>query len=67
MDYSVPRKLTSGRAWRTYTGGSLIDRIHGIEGSCDTQFVAVRPGWGRPWGEDRIVTRCFCNLILISI
>ncbi len=38
MKYTSPIKLTSGRAWRTYTGGSQIDRIHGIADSKDTQF-----------------------------
>lgn len=38
MDYSAPVKLTSSRAWRTYLGGSQIDRIHGITGSSDTHF-----------------------------
>lgn len=36
--YTKPIKLTSSRAWRTYTGGSLIDKIHGIENGKDTQF-----------------------------
>ena len=38
MKYSEPVKLTSARAWRTYTGGSLIDAIHGIESKGDTNF-----------------------------
>ncbi len=38
MKYSEPVKLTSARAWRTYTGGSLIDAIHGIESKEDTNF-----------------------------
>lgn len=38
MDVTKPVKLTPGRAWRTYIGGSQIDRIHGIEGGADTQF-----------------------------
>lgn len=38
MKHTSPIKLTSGRAWRTYTGGSQIDKIHGIENSPDTQF-----------------------------
>lgn len=38
MQYTAPIKLTSARAWRTYTGGSMIDAIHGIKGSVDTQF-----------------------------
>lgn len=31
-------KLTSERVWRTYTGGSMIDKLHGIEFSSDTHF-----------------------------
>ena len=38
MKHTVPVKLTAARAWRTYTGGSQIDKIHGIENSRDTQF-----------------------------
>ena len=38
MRHTVPVKLTAARAWRTYTGGSQIDKIHGIENSQDTQF-----------------------------
>ncbi len=38
MKHTSPIKLTASRAWRTYTGGSQIDRIHGILDSEDTQF-----------------------------
>lgn len=38
MQYNAPAKLKSSRAWRTYTGGSQIDLIHGIKDSSDTQF-----------------------------
>lgn len=38
MKHTAPIKLTSARAWRTYTGGSQIDKIHGIENGEDTQF-----------------------------
>ena len=38
MKHTAPVKLTAARAWRTYTGGSQIDKIHGIENSRDTQF-----------------------------
>lgn len=38
MEFTAPIKLTSSRAWRTYTGGSQIDKIHGIPDSVDTQF-----------------------------
>lgn len=33
-----PVKLTPARAWRTYIGGSQIDRIHGMEGTEDSHF-----------------------------
>ena len=35
---NCPRKLTSPRVWRTYTGGKLIDAIHGVEYGKDGQF-----------------------------
>lgn len=38
MRYDAPIKLTSARAWRTYIGGSLIDKIHGVERSSDNHF-----------------------------
>ncbi len=38
MKHTSPIKLTAARAWRTYTGGSEIDRIHGIENGQDGQF-----------------------------
>ncbi len=38
MKHTAPLKLTAARAWRTYTGGSQIDQIHGIEDGEDTQF-----------------------------
>ncbi|MBQ3424972.1 MAG: hypothetical protein IJH38_07235, partial [Clostridia bacterium] len=38
MKHTSPLKLTAARAWRTYTGGSEIDRIHGIENGEDGQF-----------------------------
>ena len=38
MKYSDPVRLTSARAWRTYTGGSKIDEIHGILDGKDSHF-----------------------------
>lgn len=38
MNSHAPIRLTSARAWRTYTGGSQIDGIHGIQGAPDTHF-----------------------------
>ena len=38
MVYNAPVKLTSPRVWRTYQGGSQIDRIHGILDTEDSQF-----------------------------
>lgn len=38
MKHTAPIKLTASRAWRTYTGGSQIDKIHGIPDGKDTQF-----------------------------
>ena len=38
MKYDIPVRLTSARAWRTYIGGSRIDRIHGIQESMDSHF-----------------------------
>lgn len=38
MAHTQPIKLKASRAWRTYTGGSQIDKIHGILGGEDTQF-----------------------------
>lgn len=38
MKYETPIKLTASRAWRTYIGGSQIDKIHGIDNGKDTQF-----------------------------
>ena len=38
MKHTSPIKLTAARAWRTYTGGREIDRIHGIENGQDGQF-----------------------------
>ena len=38
IDVTKPIKLDRAGAWRTYSGGSLIDRLHGIEGSKDTNF-----------------------------
>lgn len=33
-----PIKLAAAKAWRTYLGGSMIDALHGIEGTEDTHF-----------------------------
>lgn len=38
MKHTSPIRLTAARAWRTYTGGSEIDKIHGIENGPDGQF-----------------------------
>ena len=38
MKHTSPIQLTAARAWRTYTGGSEIDKIHGIEHGEDGQF-----------------------------
>ncbi len=38
IDITKPIKLDRAGAWRTYTGGSLIDKLHGIENSRDTNF-----------------------------
>lgn len=37
-DYNSPQRLNSARAWRTYTGGSRIDALHGIANPTDGQF-----------------------------
>ena len=33
-----PLKLSAAKAWRTYLGGSMIDALHGVEGTEDTHF-----------------------------
>ena len=38
MKIDYPVKLSSARAWRTYVGGSQIDKIHGIPERGDSQF-----------------------------
>lgn len=38
IDLTKPIKLDRTGAWRTYTGGSLINKLHGIESSRDTNF-----------------------------
>ena len=38
IDLSKPIKLDRAGAWRTYSGGKLIDAIHGIKNSTDTNF-----------------------------
>ncbi len=38
IDINKPIKLDRAGAWRTYSGGKLIDAIHGIENSCDSNF-----------------------------
>lgn len=38
IDLTKPIKLDRAGAWRTYSGGSLIDKLHGIENSEDTNF-----------------------------
>ena len=37
-DASLPLELDNPRAWRTYLGGSLIDRLHGAARPQDTHF-----------------------------
>lgn len=36
--YNKPIKLCAERAWRTYLGGKLIEKLHGNIGACDTNF-----------------------------
>ena len=38
MRLDSPIRLRSARAWRTYTGGRLIDEMHGISPARDTHF-----------------------------
>ncbi len=38
IDLKKPIKLSRTGAWRTYTGGSLIDALHGINDAEDTNF-----------------------------
>lgn len=38
IDLTKPIRLDRAGAWRTYSGGSLIDKLHGIEESTDTNF-----------------------------
>ena len=38
MRLDPPIRLRSARAWRTYTGGCLIDEMHGISSARDTHF-----------------------------
>ena len=38
IDITRPVKLKRAGAWRTYTGGSLIDKLHGKENTPDTNF-----------------------------
>ena len=38
IDITKPIKLDRAGAWRTYSGGSLIDKLHGIVNSEDTNF-----------------------------
>ena len=38
IDLTKPVKLDRAGAWRTYTGGSMIDKLHGIDNSEDTHF-----------------------------
>lgn len=37
-EYSIPRQLNTPRAWRTYLGGALIDKLHGKENAADDRF-----------------------------
>lgn len=36
--YDLPKQLNTPRAWRTYLGGSLIDKLHGKENGADDHF-----------------------------
>ena len=36
--YDKPLELNTPRAWRTYLGGALIDRLHGKDGAADDHF-----------------------------
>ena len=38
IDITRPVKLARAGAWRTYTGGSLIEKLHGKEQMPDTNF-----------------------------
>ncbi len=38
IDFGTPQKLDSARAWRTYTGGSRIDALHGLPNPADGHF-----------------------------
>lgn len=38
IDLTKPVKLDRAGAWRTYTGGSMIDRLHGLDNREDTNF-----------------------------
>jgi mannose-6-phosphate isomerase len=38
MDFNQPLKLTPARVWRTYTGGKLLDELHGVIDSDDGHF-----------------------------
>ena len=38
IDITRPVKLARAGAWRTYTGGSLIEKLHGKEHMPDTNF-----------------------------
>ena len=37
-DYKYPIRLDNPRAWRTYLGGSRLDRLHGIDPGTDGHF-----------------------------
>ena len=38
IDITKPVRLARAGAWRTYTGGSLIEKLHGKEGAHDSNF-----------------------------
>ncbi len=38
MNVAAPMRLDSARAWRTYTGGAMIDRINGTGDGTDSHF-----------------------------
>ena len=37
-NYDLPKQLNTPRAWRTYLGGSLIDKLHGNDAGADDHF-----------------------------
>ena len=37
-EFTYPIRLDNPRAWRTYLGGSRLDRLHGVEPGTDGHF-----------------------------